>query len=247
MKRLVLLGGGHAHVHVLKALGDALDPTVSVTLVTVNAALPVFEIVAVSSLFEPTLTVAKPRLAGVRAMLGAGGMAPVADSDTLTVGVSGSLLVITRLPASAPAPVGAYWTASVTELLAAMLNGVVGGDCSENSAVPVAERLLTTSAALPVFDTVTVSVLLAPMLTEPNASVVGETVMFGTAATGKSEALPGNVRAVISARLVNPSPSLSPGSATASSPPRRRSTSARPRSSCAPTSAETPAPAARCR
>lgn len=34
MKRLVLLGGGHAHVHVLKALGDALDPTVSVTLVS---------------------------------------------------------------------------------------------------------------------------------------------------------------------------------------------------------------------
>ena len=34
MKRLVLLGGGHAHVHVLKAIGDALDPAVSVTLVT---------------------------------------------------------------------------------------------------------------------------------------------------------------------------------------------------------------------
>jgi selenide,water dikinase len=34
MKRLVLLGGGHAHVHVLKAIGNALDPTVSVTLVT---------------------------------------------------------------------------------------------------------------------------------------------------------------------------------------------------------------------
>jgi selenide,water dikinase len=30
----VLLGGGHAHVHVLKAIGDALDPAVSVTLVT---------------------------------------------------------------------------------------------------------------------------------------------------------------------------------------------------------------------
>ena len=34
MKRLVLVGGGHAHVHVLKAIGDALDPGVSVTLVT---------------------------------------------------------------------------------------------------------------------------------------------------------------------------------------------------------------------
>ena len=32
MRRLVLLGGGHAHVHVLKAIGDALDPAVSVTL-----------------------------------------------------------------------------------------------------------------------------------------------------------------------------------------------------------------------
>jgi selenide,water dikinase len=34
VKRLVLLGGGHAHVHVLKAIGNALDPAVSVTLVT---------------------------------------------------------------------------------------------------------------------------------------------------------------------------------------------------------------------
>ena len=34
MKRLVLLGGGHAHVHVLKAIGEALDSTVSVTLVS---------------------------------------------------------------------------------------------------------------------------------------------------------------------------------------------------------------------
>lgn len=34
MKRLVLLGGGHAHVHVLKAIGGALDPAVGVTLVT---------------------------------------------------------------------------------------------------------------------------------------------------------------------------------------------------------------------
>lgn len=34
MKRLVLLGGGHAHVHVLKVLGDALDSAVSVTLIT---------------------------------------------------------------------------------------------------------------------------------------------------------------------------------------------------------------------
>ena len=34
MRRLVLVGGGHAHVHVLKAIGDSLDPTVSVTLVT---------------------------------------------------------------------------------------------------------------------------------------------------------------------------------------------------------------------
>lgn len=34
MKRLVLLGGGHAHVHVLKSLHDAPIPDVAVTLVT---------------------------------------------------------------------------------------------------------------------------------------------------------------------------------------------------------------------
>lgn len=34
MKRLVLLGAGHAHLHVLKAVGDALDPAISVTLVS---------------------------------------------------------------------------------------------------------------------------------------------------------------------------------------------------------------------
>jgi selenide,water dikinase len=34
MKRLLLLGGGHAHVHVLREIGAALDPLVSVTLVS---------------------------------------------------------------------------------------------------------------------------------------------------------------------------------------------------------------------
>ncbi len=34
MKRLVLVGGGHAHVHVLKALGDAPLPGLDATLVT---------------------------------------------------------------------------------------------------------------------------------------------------------------------------------------------------------------------
>ena len=34
MKRLVLLGGGHAHVHALFALGEAHDPALSVTLVS---------------------------------------------------------------------------------------------------------------------------------------------------------------------------------------------------------------------
>jgi selenide,water dikinase len=34
VKRLVLLGGGHAHVHVLKALGEAVDSDLAVTLVT---------------------------------------------------------------------------------------------------------------------------------------------------------------------------------------------------------------------
>jgi len=34
MKSLVLAGGGHAHAQVLKAIGDARDPSVSVTLVT---------------------------------------------------------------------------------------------------------------------------------------------------------------------------------------------------------------------
>jgi selenide, water dikinase len=39
LKRLVLLGGGHAHVHVLKALGEAHDAGVAVALVTPVARL----------------------------------------------------------------------------------------------------------------------------------------------------------------------------------------------------------------
>jgi NADH dehydrogenase FAD-containing subunit len=39
LKRLVLLGGGHAHLHVLKDFGDRPDEAVSLTLVTPNASL----------------------------------------------------------------------------------------------------------------------------------------------------------------------------------------------------------------
>ncbi|QJR16638.1 FAD-dependent oxidoreductase [Usitatibacter palustris] len=40
MKRLVLLGGGHAHLHVLKDLGERADQSLSVTLVTPRPQLP---------------------------------------------------------------------------------------------------------------------------------------------------------------------------------------------------------------
>ena len=131
-------------------------------------------------------TVPKLREGGIRAMTGTGGVAPVPDTLTVTVGVAVSLLLITIEPVLAPALVGVKVTLSVVLAPAATVKGAAGAQV--NSVLVPAPRAMpvTFSGAVPVLDIVTGNVAETPILTVPKGSVVGLTPIIGTAAAWQS-------------------------------------------------------------
>jgi len=71
----------------------------------------------------PTVTLPKSWLAGATEMFGTGDATPFPDSETFTVGVSGSFEVIVRVATSVPVDVGLNVTVAV-QLLPATTVGV---------------------------------------------------------------------------------------------------------------------------
>jgi hypothetical protein len=97
---------------------------------------------------------------------------PLPASDTDTDGVSRSLLVIVRDPASAPVPPGVYVTEAVAEAPGVSVTGKAGPpDVSVKSALVVELRLqLAVQSTEPMFRTVEDSAADAPTITEPKFS-----------------------------------------------------------------------------
>jgi hypothetical protein len=126
-------------------------------------------------------TVPKLREGGLRATIGVGAIAPVPDTLIATVGVAGSLLLITMEPVLFPALVAVKVTLSVVLAPAATEKGA-GGDQEKSVLVPVPSAMpVTSSGAVPVFDMVTGNVVGTPIVAVPKGSVVGLTPMIGAA------------------------------------------------------------------
>lgn len=147
-----------------------------------SAAVPVFDSVTVcAALAPPTVVEAKLRLAADRLAAGAAAATPVPLSETVEL-VGDALWVNVSVPVAAPAAVGLKVSRTVqfepaaTEPPAAQVPPVI------LKTVLLLVSAVNDSAAVPVFDSVTVEAALAPpIIVEPNATLAGATPATGVA------------------------------------------------------------------
>jgi hypothetical protein len=114
---------------------------------------------------------------GVTAM--SGGTRPVPDSDSASVGWSGSLLRMVRVPATGPGSVGVKLTSTVWLWPGASWK-LVGWTVNTGRS---ALRLVTSSRSVPTLLTSTLSVRTAPMNSSPKANEESETARSGAPVT----------------------------------------------------------------
>jgi hypothetical protein len=155
----------------------ALVPLI-VTLDTVRSDVPLLVSVTVTGdEDEPTITV--PWLTLVGEMVPAGVPPPVPDSAT--VGLP-ALVVTVTVAERAPSAPGVNDTLKVQlDPAATLVPEQLSSDFVKSAEfVPLIATLVTDSAAVPVFDTVTVcAALVAPTVTVPKLMLVGETLTAG--------------------------------------------------------------------
>ena len=126
-------------------------------------------------------------------------MTPVPEREK-DVGEPGALLVKEMLPEALPAVVGANFAVKVVELPAFTLTGVAS-PLIVKAADPLMLACEIVKVALPVFDIVTVCVLLLPVLTFPKAALAGFNAICGACAATTSAVI-GMVKGEFVASLV---------------------------------------------
>lgn len=134
----------------------------------VTVALPPFVSVMVCELLVPVVTLPNAALVGVADNCGC---VPV-PLKVIVAGEFGALLTIEILPLALPADVGAYFALNVVLSPAPNVSGVVIPVVLKPAPVTATEEIVT--VAVPPFVRVMVCELLAPIITLPNAALVGD-------------------------------------------------------------------------
>jgi hypothetical protein len=143
-----------------------------------SAALPLFDIVNVCVLATPTATFAKSKLVGATEIAGCPEvwLAPVPNSTTVAFGV-GELFTIVMPPPAGPTAVGTKLAVIVVDPLAGTESGIENPDTVNPG--PVDEILEIFNATFPLFEIVTMRVLVVPTGIFPKSKLDGETVIAG--------------------------------------------------------------------
>lgn len=142
----------------------------------ISAALPLFDIVSVCVLATPTATAPKSKLLGATEIAGCPELwpVPVPNSTTVAFGV-GELFAIVMLPPVGPTAVGTKFAVNVVDPFAGTERGIENPD-TVNPA-PVEEILEILNATPPLFEIVTMRVLVVPTGIFPKSKLEGETVI----------------------------------------------------------------------
>ena len=129
----------------------------------------------------PTTTLPNEIVEGETLSVATAGETPAPCTGT-EVGVALALLVIVAVPFTVPAVCGAKVTVTVRFDPAVIVTGKVRGLIEK----PAPDRVTaeTTKSALPVFETVTVRLLVVPTVTLPKAKLLGEALTAGLPGLG---------------------------------------------------------------
>ena len=143
-----------------------------------SAALPLFDIVNACVLVTPTATFPKSKLAGATEIAACPGVwpVPVPNSTTDAFGV-GELFIIVIPPLVGPTAVGTKFAVIVVDPFAGTESGIENPDTVNPE--PLEEIFEILNGTLPLFEMVTMRVLVVPTGIFPKSKLDGETVIAG--------------------------------------------------------------------